>query len=97
MQTTHYFLKLVPCRPTFAQDMTPEERAIMHRHAAYLKDLANKGVIIVFGPVFDPNAAYGMAVVNAENEEQVKTIIANDPASAINTYEFYPMVAVVKE
>jgi uncharacterized protein YciI len=97
METNHFFLKLLPRRPTFSQDITPEEKVIMHQHSAYLKGFADKGIIIVFGPVFDPKGTYGIAVVKAENEEQVKEIIANDPASTINTYEFYPMRAVVKD
>jgi uncharacterized protein len=90
-----YFLKLTASRPTFAQDMTQEERTIMQRHAAYLKGFMDKGIIKVFGPVFDPAGAFGMAVFEVENEEQVKEIIAGDPASSINRYEYYPMVAVL--
>jgi len=43
----YYFLKLNPCRPTFAQDMTEEERAIMLQHVAYWTDLMNKGHVVV--------------------------------------------------
>ena len=53
----HYFLKLNPCRPTFAQDMTNEERAIMQQHVGYWSDLMNKGLVVVFGPVLDPTAS----------------------------------------
>ncbi|HWD87741.1 MAG TPA: YciI family protein [Mucilaginibacter sp.] len=93
----HYFLKLTSRRPTFAQDMTEEERAIMHRHAAYLKGFMDKGIIKVFGPVFDPAGAFGMGVLEVEKEEQIKEILADDPASAINKYEYYPMVAVLPD
>jgi uncharacterized protein YciI len=96
MAKKHYALKLLPCRPTFAQDMTSEERVIMVQHVAYWRDLMDKGMVVVFGPVMDPKGAYGLGVIEVDDEAQVHTFIANDPASKINTYEFYPMRAVVK-
>jgi uncharacterized protein YciI len=93
----HFFLKLIASRPTFAQDMTDEERAIMQQHVGYLTDLMNKGIVKAFGPVFDPNGAFGMGIIEAESEEQVKEITINDPASGINRYEIYPMIAVLSE
>jgi len=96
MNSNHFFfLKLNASRPTFAFDMTDEEKAIMNQHVAYLTDLMNKGSIITFGPVFDPNGPYGIAVIKAESEEEVREIIQNDPAGKINRYEYYPMKAVL--
>jgi uncharacterized protein len=96
MDKKHFALKLIPCRPTFSQDMTPKERDIMMEHITYWKDLMEKDKVIVFGPVMDPKGTYGLGVIEAENEEEVKAFIAGDPATKINTYEFYPMRAVVK-
>lgn len=91
----HYFLKLNPVRPTFAMDMSDAERAIMQQHVAYWGDLMNKGRVVVYGPVMDPKAVYGIGVVEVDDEEQLKEFIANDPAATINSYEYYPMRAVV--
>jgi uncharacterized protein YciI len=88
-------IKLTMSYYFFAQDMTDEERAIMHRHAAYLRSFMDKGIVKVFGPVLDPAGAFGMGVLEVENEDQLKDIIAGDPASSINKYEFYPMMAVM--
>ena len=96
MEKRSFFLKLVPCRPTFAQDMTPEERAIMMQHVAYWKRFLDEGKLLVYGPVMDPHAVYGMGIVLTEDEEEVKALIADDPAAQINTYEYYPMRAVMK-
>jgi uncharacterized protein YciI len=90
----HYFLKLNPVRPTFAQDMTDDERAIMQQHVIYWNDLLSKGIVVVYGPVMDPKGAYGMGVVEVENEEQLQELTGNDPAAKINTYEYYPMRAI---
>ena len=97
MNTQYFFLKLNPRRPDFAQTMTDNERQIMTNHVAYWKELMRKGKVIVFGPVLDPKAVYGVGVIAAENEEEVKIFIANDPASAINNYEYYAMRAVLPE
>ncbi len=91
----HYFLKLVPRRPTFSQDMTAEERAIMTQHVAYWMELMNKGKVAVFGPVADPAGVYGMGVVEAENEEELLDFMNNDPAAIINDYEHYLMLRAV--
>lgn len=91
----HYFLKLNPSRPTFAQDMTPQERAVMLQHVAYWSELMNKGLVVVFGPVMDPKEVYGVGVVEVSDEDQLKELINNDPATSINRYEFYPMRAVI--
>lgn len=91
----HYFLKLNPVRPTFAIDMSDAERAIMQLHVAYWGDLMNKGRVVVYGPVMDPKAVYGIGVIDVDDEEQLKDFIANDPAATINSYEYYPMRAVV--
>jgi uncharacterized protein YciI len=91
----HYFLKLNPCRPTFAQDMTDAERSIMQQHVAYWGDLMNKGMVVVYGPVMDPTGVYGIGVVEAEDEAQLKELIKNDPAAEINNYEYYTMRAVI--
>ena len=91
----HYFLKLNPCRPTFAMDMTDDERAIMQQHVAYWGDLMNKGRVVVYGPVMDPKGPLGMGVVEADDEEQLKEFIRHDPAATINNYEYYLMRAVI--
>lgn len=92
-----FSLKLIPCRPTFSKDMTPEERAIMQQHVVYWKALMDKGKVIAFGPVLDPAGAYGLGIIEVDSEDEVKGFIADDPASTINTYEYYQMLAVVKE
>lgn len=97
MNKKYFALKLNPCRPDFAQTMTAEERSIMQQHGAYWKDFMNKGKVIVFGPVLDPNAVYGFGVLAVADEQEVKDFIAGDPANQINTYEYYPMLAVVPE
>ncbi len=94
-QKLHFALKLNPSRPTFSIDMNEEERAIMQQHVAFWADLMTKGKVVVYGPIFDPKGGYGFGVVEVDSEEEVKAIVLNDPAAKINTYEYYPMRAII--
>lgn len=91
----HFFLKLNPCRPTFAMDMTADERVVMEQHVSYWRNQMAQGHVVIFGPVMDPNGPYGMGVIAAEDEAEVRAFIADDPASRINHYEFFAMRAVL--
>ncbi|HWI89992.1 MAG TPA: YciI family protein [Flavisolibacter sp.] len=97
MNKKYFALKLNPSRPDFAQTMTDEEKLIMQDHLVYWRKHMNQGKVIVFGPVLDPRSVYGLGVVAVDSEEEVKEFIAGDPANKINSYEFYPMLAVVPE
>lgn len=93
----HFFLKLNPPRPTFAQDMDDEEKSIMQQHVVYWRGLRDNGFALVYGPVIDPKGAYGIGIIEADSQEQVEEFIANDPANGLNQYEFYPMRAVLPD
>jgi uncharacterized protein len=95
MEKKYFALMLLPSRPDFAQTMTEEERAVMRQHVGYWKDQMQKGNVIVFGPVLNPQSTYGLGIVAVKDEEQVKEFIQNDPAASINRYEYYPMLAVL--
>ena len=97
MDKQYFFLKLNPPRPTFMMDMTADEKAIMQKHVAYWSELLNENIAIVFGPVLDPKGGHGVGVVSVNNEDHLKQIIARDPASGLNKYEYYPMRAVFKQ
>jgi uncharacterized protein YciI len=95
----YFFVKLLPPRPTFPQDMTEGERILMQSHAVYLKGLQDQGIAPVYGPVLDPNGAWGMAIIVCETEEQARTYMNNDPTvkAHLNTYELSPMNAIMSK
>ena len=95
MNKKYYVLHLLPCRPDFSYTMTEEEREVMTRHVTYWKELMNRGQVLAFGPVVDPRGTYGLGIIMAENEEEVKMFIENDPASELNSYEYFLMHAIV--
>jgi len=93
-----FFLKLIPPRPTFVQDMTEDERTIMQEHAVYWKELMERGICRAYGPVFDPNGVYGMGIMEVEDEAFLREMQTNDPSlkSGLNKLEIYPMLATIK-
>jgi hypothetical protein len=90
-----YLLKLIIPRLSFSDDMTVEEKEIMQKHSIYWNDLMNKGFVVVYGPVMDPEGIYGLGVVKVTDKEQVETLIKNDPASVLGKYEVLPMNAIL--
>jgi uncharacterized protein YciI len=72
-------------RPTFALDMTDEEREIMGRHAAYWQPLVDAGRMVVFGPVLDGTGSWGLGVVEADDEEKIRQFASGDPAVTTGT------------
>ena len=93
--------RLLPPRPTFAFDMTPDERKVMQAHAAYWRELLGKGHAIVFGPVNDPKGGWGLGVIRAASAEELHQLKDRDPVIVANlgfSYEVLPMLtAVFKE
>lgn len=93
-----FLYKLVPPRPTFAQDITEAEKKVMQEHAIYWKDLIEKRIALVFGPVLDPKGTWGVAIVEMTDEQDVHALGTNDPAvKAGLTFEVYPMPGAVAQ
>ena len=80
-----YVLRLQTPRPTFAVDMTDEEREIMGRHAAHWQPLIDSGHMVVFGPVLDQTGSWGLAVVESEDEDELRAFAAKDPVVTTRT------------
>jgi len=74
-----WLVRLIPPRPSFAEDITPAEGAIMDSHAKYLQGLFERGVCLFGGPVFDPRGVYGIAVLVAEDEAAAREFASADP------------------
>ena len=90
--------RLLPPRPTFAFDMTPEERKVMQAHAGYWRELLGKGHAIVFGPVNDPKGGWGLGVIRAASAEELHQLKDRDPVILANigfSYEVLPMLTAV--
>lgn len=94
---SHYLYKLVPPRPSFALDMSESEAAVMAEHAVHWTGLMAQGHVIAFGPVIEPEASWGLAVVAAPDESTVRAFGEADPAvvSGVATFDVFAMPATV--
>lgn len=98
MSDRFYFVRLVSPRPTFLQDMTDAERAIMRDHGVYWRGQLAAGKVIVFGPVADPKGPWGLGVLRVQHESEIARFEADDPAVKSipgMRYEALPMVTAV--
>lgn len=76
---TTFVLRLQAPRPNFAFDMTEEERELMGRHAAHWQPYIDSGQMVVFGPVLDDTGSFGLGVVEAADEAELRAFAAADP------------------
>jgi uncharacterized protein YciI len=67
--------------------MSEAERELMGRHAAYWQPLIEDGRMVVFGPVLDSTGSWGLGVLEAEDEDELRTFAANDPVVTSGTAE----------
>jgi uncharacterized protein len=83
-----FVLRLLAPRPTFAVDMTDEERAIMGRHAEHWRPYLEAQQMVVFGPVLDDDGSFGLAVVESDDEDELRAFAAQDPVVTTGTAEY---------
>jgi uncharacterized protein YndB with AHSA1/START domain len=90
-----YFLcRLLPPRPSFMQDMTEAELAVMKEHGAYWAKNHAENTAVLWGPVVDPKGGWGVGIICVDSEEQAKQLEVNDPVMRAGkgfTYERLPM------
>ena len=80
-----FIIRLIAPRPSFALDMTDDERAVMGQHAAHWQRFIESGQMVVFGPVVDGTGSWGLGVLEAEDEDELRAYAASDPAVTTGT------------
>ena len=92
-----FLYRLIAPRPSFAQDMTDDERAVMAQHAEYLRGHHEAGAVVAYGPVLDPAGSWGLGLIDLDEEAAARAIGDQDPAvtSGTCTYELVPMLALI--
>ena len=80
-----FVFRLQAPRPTFGLDMSDEEREIMGRHAAHWQPLIDSGRMVGCGPGLDEAGSWGLGVVEAEDEDELREFAANDPVVTTGT------------
>jgi uncharacterized protein YciI len=82
--STFVFRLLAP-RPNFALDMSDEEREVMGRHAAHWQPYIDSGQMVIFGPVLDGTGSWGLGVIHADDEDELREFAAHDPVVTTGT------------
>ncbi len=80
-----FVFRLINPRPNFAQDMTDEERDVMARHAAHWQPYLDSGQMVIFGPILDDTGSWGLGVVEAADEQELRAFAAKDPVVTTGT------------
>ena len=74
-----FFCKLIAPRASFVRDMSPDEEQVMREHGTYWREAMAAGKVVAFGLVADPAGAYGIGIVEFEDEAAARTFTDNDP------------------
>ncbi len=93
MQKPQQFLaKLLGTRPTWPDDVTPDEEKVMQKHYEYMRNLVRQKKVLMAGPVFD--FKFGLVIVQVASREEAEEILRNDPSvvAGLHTYELSEMV-----
>jgi uncharacterized protein YciI len=87
----HYFVRLLGTREDWPKNMTAAEEEIMGEHFVYLKELVEKGRVLMAGPVFDP--VFGLVILRTQSEKEARKLMDNEPsvAGGIHTYTISEM------
>jgi uncharacterized protein YciI len=80
-----FILRLIAPRPTFAVDMTDDERDVMGHHAGHWQSFIESGQMVVFGPVLDATGSWGLGVLETDDEDALRAHAAADPAVTTGT------------
>ena len=89
-----YLYKIQPTRPAMlTEGPTPEEETILSGHFRYLKDLTNRGVVILAGRTLNTDkSSFGIVIFKANSEEEARERMNDDPAvkQGVMRAELYP-------
>lgn len=93
MTTQHFFFRLIPPRPTFADDMDDDEQELMRQHVTYVGEYFEEGTVLAYGPVQDPDGWFGIALLEVMDHNQAVQFAENDPTvmAGLNSYSIAPM------
>jgi len=57
----------------------------MRRHAQYWQPHIESGAMVVFGPVLDSTGSWGLGVIEADDEDELRAFAASDPVVTTGT------------
>jgi uncharacterized protein YciI len=80
MTKQHFFAVIKPYRQDFVTNPKEEEDKIMSDHFLYLQSLLTQDKLFLAGPTLIPEDPFGIIILEAEDEEEAKNMLENDPS-----------------
>jgi uncharacterized protein YciI len=74
-----YFLVTEVPGPAWEQARPRREQDGWDEHAAFVDGLAEEGLIVLGGPIGDPQVGPVLLVLEADNEDDIRARLADDP------------------
>ena len=93
-----YLITLRPPRDGFADNATPEERAVIGEHFAYLRTAHTGGTLIIAGRTQETTPV-GLVIIRAESETAARHFADADPAvrAGVFRYDCKPYAVALME
>jgi len=88
-----YLYRIQPTRDGLLIESTLEEDRIVGEHFDYLKDLSDRGIVLLAGRTLNTDrSSFGIVVFVAEDDATARGILENDPAVRAGVFhaELFP-------
>jgi uncharacterized protein YciI len=79
-EMTTYYVGILKKGPKWTPEATEETKKIQAGHMANIRKMAATGKLVVAGPFADAGDPRGLYIFKADSIEEVKTMVAEDPA-----------------
>jgi uncharacterized protein YciI len=81
-ETLEFLYMIQPTQPDMLSvGLTAEETNIMSDHFNYLKDLTEKGVVVLAGRTLNTDSStFGIVIFKADSDSSARKIVESDPA-----------------
>jgi hypothetical protein len=81
-ENKQYLYRIQPTRPAMLTDgPTGAEAEIVSQHFNYLKDLTERGIVILAGRTLNTDpTSFGIVIFNAVTDDAARAIVDHDPA-----------------
>ncbi|MCE7744747.1 MAG: hypothetical protein GPJ52_06390 [Candidatus Heimdallarchaeota archaeon] len=76
----HFFGVIKPTRDDFITNPTEKDNELMSKHFLYLKDLLEKGKLVLAGPVLNEKKPMGIFIFECVTLEEAEELLKNDPS-----------------
>jgi uncharacterized protein YciI len=99
---SEYLYKIQPTRPEMLiEGLTEDEERLVQEHFEYLRDLAEKGVVLLAGRTLNSDpTGFGIVIFRAASPDEARAVMEADPAVRHGVFraELYPyVIALVGE